>query len=193
VYDSGDYPAVLRRALELSDYDRLAKDCLRARQEGRLLGVGLACYVELTGVGPFEGATVRVDAAGRITVFTGVPSQGQGLETTLAQVAADELGHTAAKLVLDHPVEAEPVVSDELLLAVSEERQLGRGEGLVKQREHEVVVEIRARTGGTLAVVARMQAYQGVRDGRRRSPPVVTLHGHGAEPRFDCRPSAPAA
>src|SRR5213083_1049491 len=94
VYDSGDYPAVLRRALEMSGWDRLTKECLRARQEGRLLGVGLACYVELTGVGPFEGATIRADSAGRITVFTGVPSQGQGLETTLAQVAADELGVT---------------------------------------------------------------------------------------------------
>jgi aerobic carbon-monoxide dehydrogenase large subunit len=94
VYDSGDYPAVLRRALEMSDWDERAKQCLRARQEGRRLGVGVACYVELTGVGPFEGATVRADAAGRISVFTGVPSQGQGLETTLAQVAADELGIT---------------------------------------------------------------------------------------------------
>jgi aerobic carbon-monoxide dehydrogenase large subunit len=94
VYDSGDYPAVLRRALEMADYERLGKECLRAREEGRLLGVGIACYVELTGVGPFEGATVRADAAGRITVFTGVSSQGQGLETTLAQVAAGELGVT---------------------------------------------------------------------------------------------------
>src|SRR5438093_104968 len=51
-------------------------------------------FAELTGVGPFEGATIRADSAGRITVFTGVPSQGQGLETTLAQVAADELGVT---------------------------------------------------------------------------------------------------
>jgi carbon-monoxide dehydrogenase large subunit len=92
VYDSGDYPAVLRRALEMADYEHLAKECLAARREGRLLGLGVACYVELTGVGPFEGATIRADAAGRITVFTGVPSQGQGLETTLAQVAADELG-----------------------------------------------------------------------------------------------------
>jgi len=96
VYDSGDYPAVLRRALELADYERLAKECQRARDDGRLLGVGVACYVELTGVGPFEGATIRADAAGRITVFTGVPSQGQGLETTLAQIAADELGVTPA-------------------------------------------------------------------------------------------------
>jgi CO/xanthine dehydrogenase Mo-binding subunit len=80
--------------MEMSDYKRLAKECLRARQDGRLLGLGVACYVELTGVGPFEGATIRADAAGRITVFTGVPSQGQGLETTLAQVAAGELGVT---------------------------------------------------------------------------------------------------
>ena len=94
IYDSGDYAAVLRRALEMADYERRAKDCLRARQEGRLLGLGVACYVELTGVGPFEGATVRVDTAGRITIFTGVPSQGQGLETTLAQIAAGELGVT---------------------------------------------------------------------------------------------------
>ncbi|PYO03813.1 MAG: xanthine dehydrogenase, partial [Candidatus Rokuibacteriota bacterium] len=98
VYDSGDYPAVLRRALEMADYERLAKDCLRARQEDRHLGVGVACYVELTGVGPFEGATVRADTAGRITVFTGVPSQGQGLETTLAQIAAGELGVTPEEI-----------------------------------------------------------------------------------------------
>src|SRR5437660_47450 len=94
VYDSGDYPAVLRRALDMADYDRLAKECRGARVDGRVQGVGVACYVELTGVGPFEGATVRADTAGRITVFTGVPSQGQGLETTLAQIAADELGVT---------------------------------------------------------------------------------------------------
>src|SRR5438552_75198 len=100
IYDSGDYPAVLRRALEMSGWDRLTKECLRARQEGRLLGLGLACYVELTGVGPFEGATIRADSAGRITVFTGVPSQGQGLETTLAQVAADELGVTPDEITV---------------------------------------------------------------------------------------------
>ena len=100
VYDSGDYPAVLRRALEMSRWEQLTKQCLSARQQGRRLGVGLACYVELTGVGPFEGATVRADAAGRITVFTGVPSQGQGLETTLAQVAADELGVTPADVTV---------------------------------------------------------------------------------------------
>ena len=94
VYDSGDYPAVLRRVLEAADYEALKTSCAEARRGGRLRGVGLACHVELTGVGPFEGAVARVDPAGRITVFTGVTSQGQGLETTLAQLAASELGVT---------------------------------------------------------------------------------------------------
>jgi CO/xanthine dehydrogenase Mo-binding subunit len=94
VFDSGDFPAVLRRALAGSGYDERRAGAGRARAAGRLQGVGVACYVELTGVGPFEGARVRVDTAGRIAVFTGVTSQGQGLETTLAQVAADELGVT---------------------------------------------------------------------------------------------------
>ena len=94
VLDSGDFPAVLRRALESSRYDELGAAAAGARAEGRFQGVGVACYVELTGVGPFEGARVRVDTAGRIAIFTGVTSQGQGLETTLAQIAADELGVT---------------------------------------------------------------------------------------------------
>jgi CO/xanthine dehydrogenase Mo-binding subunit len=94
IFDSGDFPAVLRRALDASRYEALRAGAAAARADGRLEGVGVACYVELTGVGPFEGARVRVDAAGRIAVFTGVTSQGQGLATTLAQVAADELGLT---------------------------------------------------------------------------------------------------
>src|SRR5438105_4400270 len=69
LHDRRDYPAVLRRAMEMADYERLAKECLRARQDGRHLGIGVASYVELTGVGPFEGATIRADAAGRITVL----------------------------------------------------------------------------------------------------------------------------
>jgi CO/xanthine dehydrogenase Mo-binding subunit len=94
VLDSGDLPAVLRRALESARYGELAAEAAAARADGRLLGVGVACYVELTGVGPFESARVRVDAAGRITAFSGATTQGQGLETTLAQIAADALGVT---------------------------------------------------------------------------------------------------
>ncbi len=94
VLDSGDLPSVLRRVLERARYDARAAEAAAARARGRLLGVGVACYVELTGVGPFESARVRVDAAGRISAWSGVSTQGQGLETTLAQVAADELGVT---------------------------------------------------------------------------------------------------
>ena len=100
VLDSGDLPSVLRRALESARYGARAADAAAARAQGRLVGVGLACYVELTGVGPFESARVRVDAAGRIIVFSGVTTQGQGLETTLAQVAADELGVTPADVTV---------------------------------------------------------------------------------------------
>ena len=92
ILDSGDFPSVLRRALESAGYDALRTEAAAARAQGRLVGVGLACYVELTGVGPFEAARVRVDARGRIVVFTGATTQGQSLETTFAQVAADELG-----------------------------------------------------------------------------------------------------
>jgi CO/xanthine dehydrogenase Mo-binding subunit len=94
ILDSGDVPSVLRRALESGRYEALCAEAAAARAAGRLVGVGVACYVELTGVGPFESARVRVDAAGRITVWSGVTTQGQGLETTLAQIAADELGLT---------------------------------------------------------------------------------------------------
>jgi aerobic carbon-monoxide dehydrogenase large subunit len=96
VLDSGDLSSVLRRALESARYDARTAEAAAARATGRLLGVGVACYVELTGVGPFESARVRIDAAGRIAAWSGVSTQGQGLETTLAQVAADELGVTPA-------------------------------------------------------------------------------------------------
>jgi carbon-monoxide dehydrogenase large subunit len=100
VLDSGDPPSVLRRALESARYDARAAEAAAARATGRLLGVGVACYVELTGVGPFESARVRVDAAGRVTAWSGVSTQGQGLETTLSQVAADELGVTPADVTV---------------------------------------------------------------------------------------------
>ena len=82
------------RARERAATRRCARRPRPRAPQGRLVGVGLACYVELTGVGPFEAARVRVDATGRIVVFTGATTQGQSLETTFAQVAADELGLT---------------------------------------------------------------------------------------------------
>jgi aerobic carbon-monoxide dehydrogenase large subunit len=91
-YDSGDYPACQAQALELSDYANFAARQKAARAAGRYRGIGLANFVEGTGLGPFEAATVRVLPTGKVLVYSGSSPQGQGHKTTLAQVCADQLG-----------------------------------------------------------------------------------------------------
>jgi aerobic carbon-monoxide dehydrogenase large subunit len=92
VHDSGDYPALLAKALESAGYDAFRARQASARRQGRRLGIGIAAYNEATAIGPHEGATVSVESDGRVRVTVGTPSQGQGHETTLAQVCADRLG-----------------------------------------------------------------------------------------------------
>src|SRR5262245_42834334 len=92
IYDSGDYPALLSRLRDLVGWDGFAAEREAAAAEGRRLGIGLACYVEGTGVGPYEGGHVHVETNGRVMVATGLTSQGQGHETVFAQIVADELG-----------------------------------------------------------------------------------------------------
>ncbi|MFZ3287612.1 MAG: xanthine dehydrogenase family protein molybdopterin-binding subunit, partial [Telluria sp.] len=92
IYDSGDYPRCQAEALARADYDGFAARKAAARLEGRYLGIGMANYVEGTGLGPFEGATVRVQQNGRISILTGAAPQGQGHKTTFAQICADQLG-----------------------------------------------------------------------------------------------------
>ncbi len=92
VYDSGDYPASLAKLKKLVGWDEFEAFREQARTEGRRVGIGLACYVEGTGVGPYEGAHVRVETNGKVVVATGLTTQGQGHETVFAQVAASELG-----------------------------------------------------------------------------------------------------
>jgi len=92
VYDSGNFPELLRRARTKIDLDGLRARQRSTRSDGRLLGVGFAMYVEGTGMGPFEGAVVRVLPSGRVRVATGASSQGQGHRTAYAQIAADALG-----------------------------------------------------------------------------------------------------
>jgi carbon-monoxide dehydrogenase large subunit len=92
IYDSGDYPTMLRMLKELIGWDDFGKAQAEAAAAGRRLGLGLACYVEGTGVGPYEGGHVEVDSAGRVHVSTGLTSQGQGHQTVFAQIAAAELG-----------------------------------------------------------------------------------------------------
>ncbi len=90
VYDSGDYPLALEKALaEIGGIDAFRQRQRAARAQGRHLGLGLGMYTEGTGVGPFEGATVRVDPSGKIHVSAGSCPQGQGMETIFAQIAAD--------------------------------------------------------------------------------------------------------
>ena len=91
-YDSGDYPRLLASALETIDWKAALLDQQQARAEGRYVGLGLACYVEGTGYRSYEGARVTVEPTGRVVVFTGGGSQGQGHATMLAQVVGGELG-----------------------------------------------------------------------------------------------------
>src|SRR5712691_4744007 len=105
VWDSGSFVESLERARDVAEYERVRAEQRRGRDAGRYVGIGVACYVELTGVGSAipaspgaaintgtEGATVRVDPGGTVTASFGLACHGQGHETTLAQVVAEELG-----------------------------------------------------------------------------------------------------
>lgn len=105
VWDRADFAATLLKARELLDYAKWREQQAHARQQRRLVGIGFASFVELTGIGSAtpaapgmplpagtEAATVRVDPSGTVTAIFGVAAHGQGLETTLAQVVADEMG-----------------------------------------------------------------------------------------------------
>src|SRR5262249_38368449 len=91
-YDPGDFPAAFERALSLLGYDQWRRRQAARGNGAHRIGVGVACYAQGTGLGPFEGATVRVDPTGRVYVLIGVAAQGQGQGTTLAQICAQELG-----------------------------------------------------------------------------------------------------
>ena len=93
IFDSGNYKPVLEKAADMIGYDRFVKDEQpRLRAEGRHVGIGIVPFIETTGVGPYEGARVTVEASGKINVATGVGTQGQGHFTSFAQIVADQLG-----------------------------------------------------------------------------------------------------
>ena len=104
-YDTGDFEAVLDRALEISDYAGYADRKAASEAEGKLRGVGLASYIEACGIAPsavagalgaraglYEAATIRVNPTGSISVLTGSHSHGQGHETAFAQIVTEYLG-----------------------------------------------------------------------------------------------------
>jgi aerobic carbon-monoxide dehydrogenase large subunit len=93
VYDSGDYPQALRKALDaIGGLNEFRQRQQAARKNGRYLGLGIGCYTEGTGAGPFESATVRIDMTGKVYVAAGACNHGQGMETAYAQIAADAWG-----------------------------------------------------------------------------------------------------
>jgi carbon-monoxide dehydrogenase large subunit len=116
-YDSGNYEPALDKALEMAGYANFRKEQAEARKQGRYLGLGLSSYLEICGVAPsawiglpgqgwgaglWESANVRVHLTGKVVVTTGSQSHGQGLETTFAQIVADELGVPMDDVLVQH-------------------------------------------------------------------------------------------
>jgi len=109
-YDSGNYAAPLRRAMDLLDYSSAREEQREARSQGRYLGIGVSTYGEICAFGPspatpaggWESATVRIEPTGRVTILTGASPHGQGQETSFAQLAADALGVGLDDVVVLH-------------------------------------------------------------------------------------------
>jgi carbon-monoxide dehydrogenase large subunit len=153
VYDSGDYGTALEKALEAADYPGLRKEQTRRRAAGEAvqLGIGLACYVEITGGGdeagdPHENATVEVHPDGTATILTGTSPHGQGHVTVWAMLASEELGI---------PVDAITVKWGDTDLipeggGTGGSRSLQQGGAAVQQASRELIDEARQRAAGEL-------------------------------------------
>lgn len=99
VYDSGNYEPLLDHALERIEYHKFINEIQpKLRAEGKHIGIGIVAYVEGTGIGPYEGAKVQVMGSGRVSVVTGVGTQGQGHYTSYAQIVAEQLGVSVDKI-----------------------------------------------------------------------------------------------
>ena len=93
VLDTGNYLPVMEKALEMIGYEEFVKnEQPRLRREGKYVGIGVVPFIESTGVGPYEGARVTVEASGKISVVTGIGTQGQGHFTSFAQIVAEQVG-----------------------------------------------------------------------------------------------------
>jgi carbon-monoxide dehydrogenase large subunit len=109
-YDSGNYQGALDKALANADYAGLRQMQKQARDEGRIIGIGVSTYVEICALGPsqampaggWESATVRIEPTGAVTVLTGISPHGQGEETSFAQIVADELGVALEAVTVIH-------------------------------------------------------------------------------------------
>ncbi|MEM7800340.1 MAG: aerobic carbon-monoxide dehydrogenase large subunit [Chloroflexota bacterium] len=111
-YDSGNYPAALQKAMDMIDYDELRKEQAELRKEGKLMGIGISSFTEVVGAGPsrdydilgikmFDSCEIRIHPTGKAIARFGTKSQGQGHETTYAQILAEELGLPAADIEVE--------------------------------------------------------------------------------------------
>ncbi|GJQ37195.1 MAG: aldehyde dehydrogenase [Anaerolineaceae bacterium] len=99
VYDSGNYEPLLDETLKRMDYHKFVNEIQpKLRAEGKHVGIGIVAYVEGTGIGPYEGAKVQVMGSGRVSVVTGVGTQGQGHFTSYAQIVAEQIGVSVDKI-----------------------------------------------------------------------------------------------
>jgi aerobic carbon-monoxide dehydrogenase large subunit len=112
-YDSGNYPAALQLAMDKIGYQDLLKEQAETRERGELMGIGISTFTEIVGAGPsntfdilgikmFDSAEIRVHPTGSAIVRIGVQTQGQGHETTFAQIVADELGLPVENIIVEH-------------------------------------------------------------------------------------------
>ena len=109
-YDSGNYQMSFNKALDAVDYDSLRARQAELREQGKYMGIGIATYAEICGMGPsvgvagggWESSTVRIERTGKVTVLTGVSPHGQGQETSFAQIVADEYGIDIDDIVVIH-------------------------------------------------------------------------------------------
>jgi aerobic carbon-monoxide dehydrogenase large subunit len=100
IYDSGDYPKGQATALASAAYHGFRDRQRAALDQGRFIGIGIANYVEGTGLGPFEGVTVRILPSGKVAVASGATNQGQGTRTTLSQIVAEQVGCRLGDIVM---------------------------------------------------------------------------------------------
>ncbi|MDS0256927.1 carbon-monoxide dehydrogenase large subunit [Thermoplasmatales archaeon AK] len=111
-YDSGNYAAALRKAMDLIDYESLRKEQAEKRKRGELMGIGISTFTEIVGAGPskdfdilglkmFDSCELRVHPTGKIIARFGTKSQGQGHETTYAQIIAEELGIPIEDIIVE--------------------------------------------------------------------------------------------
>ena len=142
VYDPADYRAAFDRLLARFGYDEWRAAQKGRRASSRPIGIGLSAYLEGTGIGPFEGADVRIDPSGMVYLQIGVSSQGQSHETTLAQVCAAELG----------------VDTERVVVVGGDTAVLGYGNGTIASRVAAVAGPAVARTSREVARKARLVA-----------------------------------